>query len=615
MKRLWKIKNLIMTAFVLMSTIIVSIFLFFIANWQIGVQEDNLYLYLDQLSDTVISDITSEFNKMNQASLSLLYSNTIRDDFHTIVGLQTGTLTTTNENKLYDSSSTLSDMVHTILTGKGAFSKIVLYDPVIGSYTFGSNTAYSDYSIKDKSWYKQILDVSDRIITSPYQDTEFSSETTYKTDRQYISLIRPYYSNYNTIDGYAEVVQNYDIIFDVIDSINYEPIEKIVILDRNNNVVNHGNASSLSYNDDVDFIIASPSHNGTTEYDGSASSTEILHLKYFEDYDYKCLIIVDKNKLFEPINDYLINFLLLSLVIIIGVILLSLFISRALSEPIYHLYSALKNADITDENALADTTITTNILELNALWIALVNSHSKLRESMNQLIMVEQREVQSKMIALQSQMNPHFLYNSLSVLSSIIDEERNNDAKAFCENLSSMLRYVSSTEEPMVYFEEELEQTHTYLELMTYRYGNDLSFSFDIPDDMLNFQIPKLTVQALVENAVKYATLKHAPWHITIRSYIKESYWYIEVSDNGFGFKEAIINELLDKLELIKSEQLIPQLSLDGMGLINLLYRIKLHCKSNPNLNIENLSTTGCTITIGGKIIYEEDIKNQHTPR
>jgi hypothetical protein len=239
MKRSWKIKNLITTTLALMSTIIVSIFLVFIANYQISIQKESLFTNLNQLSDTVIYSITSEFDKMNQASLSILYSTTIRDSFRNYVDLQTGTSVSTTSSDLYNNSKTLSDMVYSILTGKGAFSKIVLYDPTLGSYTFGSNTAYSNASIKDKLWYEQILDNSSRVITSPYKDPEFSSETTYNTDREYISLIRPYYSDYNTVEGYVEIVQNYDVIFDVLNSIEYDPIYKIVILDNNYNSVNH----------------------------------------------------------------------------------------------------------------------------------------------------------------------------------------------------------------------------------------------------------------------------------------------------------------------------------------------------------------------------------------
>ena len=610
MKKQWKIKNLITLTLALMSTMIASIFLAFIANWQLSLQEESLYRDLDQLSDTINYNITSEFDKMNQASLSILYSNTIRENFHTYVGLRNGNLESRSDNTLYDSANRLNDMVHTILTGQGAFSKIVLYDPTLGAYTFGPNTAYSSTSIIDKSWHQAILGNSGRIITAPYKDVAFSSETTYNIDREYISLIRPYYSEYNTIEGYVEIVQNYDILFNVLKSINYDPIYKIVILDQNNQAVSKGETTSHNYEQYVDYIMASNSDNATIEYMNNQQTTDILHLKFFDDYDYKCLIIVDKKQLFQPIYAYLINFILLSLVIISSVILISLFISRAIAQPIYHLYTMIKSADITDEHSLVDASITTNILELNALWIALVTSHSKLRNSMNQLIMLEQREVQSKMIALQSQMNPHFLYNSLSVLDSIIDEERNEDAKAFCQNLSSMLRYASSTEAPMVYLEEELEHTHSYLECMGYRYGDDLSYDFDIPDFMLNFKVPKLTAQALVENAIKYATLKRAPWHISIRAYTQDHHWFIEVSDNGFGFNDQVIKALDTKLDLIKNDSFMPHLSLDGMGLMNLLYRIKLHSKANPYLAIENLPTQGCQVTIGGSIIYEKNTED-----
>lgn len=611
MKKSWKIKNLITTTLALMSTTIAAIFLIFIANYQINIQKENLVTDLNQLSDTVIYNINAEFNKMNQASLSILYSTTIRNSFYTYTGLQTGILKSNNNNNLYSNTKTLNDMVYSILTGKGIFSKITLYNPTSGSYTFGPYTAYINTSIKEKFWYQEILDNPSGIITSPYKDPEFSSKITYNTDREYISLIRPYYSGYNTIEGYVEVVQNYDIIFNVLSSIEYDPAYKIVILDSHYNSVNHVDQDNDSYEHYVNNYLPSSLDNNMTEYTGShKEKTQILHLKDFNQYDYKCLIIIDKNTLYQPIYKYLKKFILLSLIIIIVVILLSLFISKFITEPIYHLYTTIKNADITDKNSLADTTITTNILELNALWVALVNSHSKLRDSMNQLIMVEQREVQSQMIALQSQMNPHFLYNSLSVLDSIIDKGQTDNAKAFCMSLSSMLRYVSSTGKALVNLEEELEQTHTYLECMTFRYGDDLSFSFDIPDTMLYFLIPKLTVQTLIENATKYATLKHAPWHINIRSYIDNHYWYVQVSDNGYGFEDKVIKKLEDDLKLIKSGEFIPHQSLDGMGLLNLLSRIKLHCKSNPYLKIENIPDNGCIITIGGKIIYEEDFED-----
>jgi sensor histidine kinase YesM len=135
---------------------------------------------------------------------------------------------------------------------------------------------------------------------------------------------------------------------------------------------------------------------------------------------------------------------------------------------------------------------------------------------------------------------------------------------------------------------------------MIIRYQGDLSYSIDVPEEMLHIKIPKLCIQLLVENAIKFSSSIKPPWHIKIKGFSLEDCYYISVIDNGPGFDPQTIRDIEEKIRQIDISGLLPSLEIKGMGLMNIYIRLKILNSSNFTFRLENLEDGGASITIGG---------------
>ena len=168
---------------------------------------------------------------------------------------------------------------------------------------------------------------------------------------------------------------------------------------------------------------------------------------------------------------------------------------------------------------------------------------------------------------LKNQMNPHFMFNSLNVLSSLIEEDTEKSQR-FIEEFSSIYRYVLETiEKHVVSLERELEFARSYMFLQQIRHGNELTWSIEIPSEWLQSYLPPLSLQFVLENAIKHNKIeKGNPFHITI-----------SVADENL----VIVNPLKPKISFKKST---------GVGQKNLKKRYEMISNRVPEFRLETNS-------------------------
>ena len=184
-------------------------------------------------------------------------------------------------------------------------------------------------------------------------------------------------------------------------------------------------------------------------------------------------------------------------------------------------------------------------------------------ESYNRMLL--QKDAQYKL--LQQQIQPHFIYNTLSLISWIACEHKDKEIVELTNALSRMMRKTLSFSEKTIPIKEELQLVEDYMLIQSKRYGRRLVFEINVPKEMEQIQIPQMTVQPIVENAVKYA-LEEMLEPCTIRIYGRREAEreILIVEDNGFGFDENIIQKLASGE--IKADG-------NGIGLQNIQKRIQ----------------------------------------
>jgi len=140
-----------------------------------------------------------------------------------------------------------------------------------------------------------------------------------------------------------------------------------------------------------------------------------------------------------------------------------------------------------------------------------------LEQKENQLLHLEKEKLLSQLSVLKNQMNPHFLFNSLSTLTALIDEDQER-AIEYVEELSLVFRYVlQAGKKDLISLEEELEFLKSYSHLLSLRYHHNLTFKYEISAELLSHKLPPLTLQLMVENVVKHNIIdEDAPMEISI---------------------------------------------------------------------------------------------------
>ncbi len=194
------------------------------------------------------------------------------------------------------------------------------------------------------------------------------------------------------------------------------------------------------------------------------------------------------------------------------------------------------------------------------------NMRARLKEKELDVAKLKQLKAQAELQTLQSKINPHFLYNSLNSIASLIHEDADK-AEEMTLKLSKLFRYsINSQQQNMARVCDEMEIVNTYLDIEKVRFGDRINFSTAVDDNLNKHQVPRFLIQPLVENALKHGlqnVSQNGILHITLRQ--QQQRLIIEVTDNGRPFPQELelgygLQSTYDKLALIYGEDYEIQL-------------------------------------------------------
>lgn len=232
------------------------------------------------------------------------------------------------------------------------------------------------------------------------------------------------------------------------------------------------------------------------------------------------------------------------------------------------------------------------------------------RENMEKQAQMKERELlmethlkEAQLKYLQAQINPHFLYNVLNIISGRGIENNDDMICDMCGALASMLRYSTNNKERYVKTEQEMNYLENYLYLLRARYGDKISFDVSIDSAVRDKLLPKMTLHQFVENI-----LAHAYGHSDRRMIIQVSgtmysdHWEIRVQDNGEGISEEKLREIREKIKNVRKNlenRGGMEMEIGGMGLVNTYARCFLLYHDALIFSIRNLPSGGVEVTVG----------------
>ena len=246
----------------------------------------------------------------------------------------------------------------------------------------------------------------------------------------------------------------------------------------------------------------------------------------------------------------------------------------------------------------------TGVGELEELEAAFGGMRATLRRTMDEALEARAHETKATLLALQSQMDPHFVYNMLTTIGIMAEEGMTREIAESIGNMTHLLRYISSGASTVVTLGDEIEYARRYLACMKTRFRENLSYDIDVPEGLLAVRVPKLIIQPIIENTIKYGLTARPPWRIGITGRDDAAAgarrWTISVTDNGPGFSEEKLRDLRERVAARAGTGAGVSLSISGMGLLSISARLAIFYGSEAVFSAANRSEGGAVVTIGG---------------
>ncbi|WP_079911164.1 sensor histidine kinase [Paenibacillus sp. 32352] len=293
-----------------------------------------------------------------------------------------------------------------------------------------------------------------------------------------------------------------------------------------------------------------------------------------------------------------------SILVVVATVMATL-VSKSFASPLKRLIHQMKQVERGNFHGVLNVN---SYEEINILVASFNQMVGRMEELINRIRAVSESEKNAQLLALQSQVNPHFLYNTLDMIYWMLDEQGNDRLGRVVLSLSHMFRYSSHWEEnSVVTLGEELEQIGHYLTIIETRLEGRLRTDIQIDESWHAIRLPKMTLQPIIENAVKHGLEPmHEAGMLRVFGEAAGSILHVYIEDNGPGMEGPVLERL--NLSLAEGPRKAAQQPADsaesavksrqGIGLHNVHQRLQLMFGESYGLSIHSREGEGTVVTI-----------------
>lgn len=265
-------------------------------------------------------------------------------------------------------------------------------------------------------------------------------------------------------------------------------------------------------------------------------------------------------------------------------------VSKKISKPILKLNESVKAYEAGGKKEI----YIGGSSEIRHLGYSVQKSYEKIEQLMQEIINQQNQRRKSELDALQSQINPHFLYNTLESITWMVEANKNTDAVFMISELAKLLRISLSKGKTIIKISDELQHSKSYMNIQKARYKERFETEFIIDEEINNYCTVKLIIQPILENAIYYGVGnmdEDDGGKIIVRGEKKGDDIYISVEDNGMGMSEDVVENIL------KDNNKVPKHG-SGVGLINVHSRIRLMYGNEYGLTVYSEPDEGTRVVI-----------------
>lgn len=314
----------------------------------------------------------------------------------------------------------------------------------------------------------------------------------------------------------------------------------------------------------------------------------LISYKNLNNSQLKVVGSVRYSELNQSINSLAAGIFLISLLSLLVIILMLAIVSKAITDPIYRLANTM-------DNYTGGENIELTIPSNNEIGV-LYRSFNRMINTIHNLILdvntLYEKQKISELKALQAQINPHFLYNTLDSINWMAKKYKANDISLLATSLGNFFRRSLNHGRDFTTIKNELEQIKSYVYIQKVRFKDTFDLYISVDDDILTYSIVKLTLQPLVENCIIHG-FEDIDYKgiIEITGYRKENKIILQVIDNGCGTDTEKLNKQVQR-------EFNPQEPIEKYGLHNVNQRIKLYFNQTCGLYFETNEDGGVTATV-----------------
>ena len=487
--------------------------------------------------------------------------------------IRTGASTARQET---ESTRAIFQFLSNIYLYRNDLSTISLYTEDGRCFIQGFTTFVMDYDRDEPIWYNEMIDdpaMYFRVIG--IQNVEYTVPR-YPGPVEVFTVARRIADINGEVLGVIALNVKSSSLFDIFSS-----------------VTGDGNAQ-LYLQDAAGQILCRTGQDETTAIDADGNLNTDHFVTVTRELDrtgWRVTIAIPKARIFAGAHDALSSFYTLVCVSMICLAVMYIIITIALTKPIDRLSQGMKRVGKGDFSVSVEPV---NMDEIGELTVGFNRMTSQIDELMKKTVAMEVKEKESEYLVLQSQINPHFLYNTLEVIRMQCISRHQNDIADVINTLSNLFRLSINRRERFVMLKEELEHVRSYLAIQNFRFDNKYHLIIDVSEELQKYRVFKLMLQPLVENCIFHGLeVQPGDGHIVISAHLENKRIILRIRDDGVGMTS---NELSGLRAFLENPDTQPDRR--SLGLRTVHERIRLFFGEDCGLQIESREGDGTCITL-----------------
>lgn len=549
--------------------------------------EDNIVTSTDQAFDQSCSFITYKLYRIFNTSNSLVLDNNLtsllrKDPKNYMLNDQIG--------DLYTLRSTLSPYQNNI-----DIFNIHIYVNKNFMYSNEHENIYPMDELENSKWLNKINSDNSRFFWCPSSYLNLDSSDSLSLGK---TIINP--DNFSEDIGYLIINFKKKDLEDIISKINsIDGSISCIINSYGDLIASSDNDAYIKYRNIINNI--KPNGDSKLNKFDIDHTSIFIQSSYIDNTDWRIINIVPYSMISSKINTQ--RIILIIIVFIFGGASLGagFYFFNSINKRLSKVIKGMREVHANNLDSFIENDSDDELGEL-------INNYNYMIAKMS--VLIDEQYKSGKAIknaelkALQSQINPHFLYNTLDMINWMAYKNMNSQISLAVKNLAKFYKLSLNKGKDITPIEDELHHVSLYAEIQNMRYSNRISLEINVDSNIRSYLIPKITLQPIVENSITHGIFARGDVEgkILITGSIINNDIYLKVSDNGIGIKENDLSLILSS-EKSKSNNIKSKGS--GYGIKNINERLKLYYGDDYGLSFSSIYNEGTTVTIKLPIIQE----------